>query len=565
MNEPFVKNDIKIAVVGGGTGSFTLLSALKNHTKQLAAIVNMSDDGGSTGVLRDELGVLPPGDVRQCLVALSDSPKIRDLFNYRFEEGTFGGHSFGNILITALEKVTGDFSEAVQTASEILRVSGTVIPATLDNVRLKMEWPDASIILHGERVIAADYFKHDPRQATLSLIPCAVASPSAIMAIKQADMVVIAPGNLYASLGPLLVIDGIAEALKCTNAICVYVSNLVTKQGQTDGFTVSDYAAEIERFVGRPFLDYVLYNKQTPTKTVSNRYALEGAYIVKANKAKLKKATYKSVSGNFLGQMAEAKKSDILSVTRSLIRHDSESVACALIDLYNHAAGQCDTDIIDDFFVVDFDRCVGNVDASFELLKFVIDKLSIFDSAALQKARSEAEACNISFDAIEHIKKLNPGADVASIKAMYIEMAKPIRGSLLECGADEFINYLRSNNKHFCIMSYGNECWQKLKIEAVGLSDVPTVLVKNKRKGHHIANWFNEMSENFDIPGSCFMDGIGRITSNVVLVDDKAVAFEGLPSRATGYLVQGSAKNNSDESAMVSKLINKVLRINEIL
>ena len=123
MNEPFLKNDIKVAVIGGGTGSFTMLSALKKYTKQLVAIVNMVDDGGSTGVLRDELGTLPPGDVRQCLVALSDSNMIRDLFDYRFDTGSMKGHSFGNILISALEKMTGSFSEAIATASEILRIN----------------------------------------------------------------------------------------------------------------------------------------------------------------------------------------------------------------------------------------------------------------------------------------------------------------------------------------------------------------------------------------------------------------------------------------------------------
>ena len=142
MKDPFAKNEVRIAVIGGGTGSFTMLSSLKDYTSQIAAIVSMADDGGSTGVLRDELGALPPGDVRKCLVALSDSPKVRDLFDYRFSEGTFAGHSFGNLLLTALEKVTGDFSEAVETASEILRVNGIVIPATLDNVRLQMSWPE---------------------------------------------------------------------------------------------------------------------------------------------------------------------------------------------------------------------------------------------------------------------------------------------------------------------------------------------------------------------------------------------------------------------------------------
>ena len=336
MKDPFAKNDIKIAVVGGGTGSFTLLSALKKHTSQLAAIVNMVDDGGSTGILRDELGTLPPGDVRQCLVALSDSPKIRNLFNYRFDEGTFSGHSFGNILLTALEKACGSFNEAVDTASEILRINGVVIPSTLDDVRLKMEWPEASTILQGERVIDANYFKYDPRRATLSLIPEATANPMAIKAIKQADMVIIAPGDLYTSLGPLLVINGIAQALKESDAICVYVSNLVTKHGQTTGFTVGDHAGEIERFVGVPFLDYVLYNEQIPTRDIAKNYKQEKAYLVKIDKSFLAKATYKSIGGNFLGDMAKkaSKKSDSLIAKRSLIRHDADAVAKSLISLF---------------------------------------------------------------------------------------------------------------------------------------------------------------------------------------------------------------------------------------
>lgn len=334
MKDPFAKNEIKIAVIGGGTGSFTMLSALKSHTSQMAAIVSMADDGGSTGVLRDELGTLPPGDVRQCLVALSDSPKVRDLFDYRFEEGTFTGHSFGNLLLTALEKVTGDFSEAVETASEILRVNGVVIPATLDNVRLKMEWVETSLILHGERVIDAEYFKHDPRKADLSLTPSAKANPTAIAAIEQADIVVIAPGDLYTSLGPLLVIDGIGEALSKTDALTIYVSNLVSKEGQTDKFTVSDHASEIERFAGNPFLDYVLYNDEVPSSEVAARYKEEGGYVTEADEAVLQKAHYKTVAGNFLGTMAQAHKGDSIPVTRSLIRHDAAAVATAILEVY---------------------------------------------------------------------------------------------------------------------------------------------------------------------------------------------------------------------------------------
>lgn len=336
MDEPFGKVEIKIAVIGGGTGSFTVLSALKDHTSRIAAIVNMADDGGSTGVLRDELGALPPGDVRQCMVALSDSPKLRDLFSYRFEEGTFGGHSFGNILLTALEKTTGSFAEAVETASDILRINGMVIPATLDDVRLRMEWPEVSLALNGERVIDADYFKHDPRRATLSLVPNPTPNSTAIAAIEQADLVIIAPGDLYTSLGPLLVIDGIGDALRRTKATVAYVCNLVTKAGQTAGFTVSDHASEIERFAGGPCLDYVIYNEERPTAAVAERYKAEGAYLVEYDLEALRGSHYKAVGGHFIGGMAEEHTADILPVTRSLIRHDAPAVVSTLLRLNRH-------------------------------------------------------------------------------------------------------------------------------------------------------------------------------------------------------------------------------------
>jgi len=336
MNDPYPHNNTKIALIGGGTGSFTLLSALKNYSNSIAALVNMADDGGSTGVLRDELGTLPPGDVRQCLVALSDSPKLRDLFDYRFSEGTFRGHAFGNILLSALEKATGSFSEAVETAAEILRINGVVVPATLDNARLKMEWPGASVILQGERVIDAGYFANDPRKAHLSLVPEAKANPMAIEAIGRADMIVIAPGDLYTSLGPLLAVNGIGDALRRAKALKIYVCNLVTKQGQTEGFNVTDHADEIERLAGGSFLDYVLYNSQVPGKRLAERYQGEGAFMVE--RGRRRKTSYICIGGEFLGTIAEKSASDILPVTRSLIRHDPAAIAKSLMELYQYAA-----------------------------------------------------------------------------------------------------------------------------------------------------------------------------------------------------------------------------------
>lgn len=336
MKDAFDGEGIKVAVVGGGTGSFTLLSALKHHTSQIAAIVNMVDDGGSTGVLRDELGALPPGDVRQCLVALSETPKIRDLFSYRFDNGTFEGHSFGNLLLTALEKTTGSFHEAVETAGDILRINGTVIPVTYDNVRLKMSWPgDSSVTLHGERVIDAEHFKNDPRKATLTVVPNPVVNPAALEAIKQADIVIVAPGDLYTSLGPLLVTDGIGQALAQTKATVVYVCNLVTKEGQTSGFSVIDHASEIERFAGEKILDAVFYNDKRPSAEVLARYEAENAYLVEYNREQLDKQHFEAIGGDFLGAMVEADSTIMpMQVTRGLIRHNASAIIEEILKYY---------------------------------------------------------------------------------------------------------------------------------------------------------------------------------------------------------------------------------------
>jgi uncharacterized cofD-like protein len=335
MDEPFKETEIKIAVLGGGTGSFVVLSSLKKYTSQIAAIVNMADDGGSSGVLRDQLGVLPPGDVRQCLVALSEVPKMRDLFNYRFEDGTFGGHSFGNILLTALEKVTGNFSEAIRTASDILRVRGIVIPGTLDNVRLKMTWKKQKYELLGENNIGSSKFLYSPKLAELTLDPNPVANPMALKAISEADMVVVAPGGIYTSVGPLLSIPGVGEALMASHAKKVYVVNLVTKIGQADGFSVIDHVNEIERMAGTNFLDYVLYNDQKPTRYQVKKYRAEGDHITRIKKGNLKNMHYKLVSGKLLGNIAIKKNEDnILPVTRSLIRHNEEALGTCLMNIY---------------------------------------------------------------------------------------------------------------------------------------------------------------------------------------------------------------------------------------
>lgn len=329
-------NNLKIVVLGGGTGSFTLLTGLKEYTSALTAVVNMADDGGSTGMLRDELGVLPPGDVRQCLVALSDAPKLRELFNYRFEEGGLKGHSFGNLFLTALEKMTGNFAEGVELASEVLNIAGRVEPITLTNVTLMMhtkttgevrgEFSIGGTNLHGER----------PK---LWLEPEAVLNPKALAAIHDADIIVVAPGNLYGSLAPTLIVPGVGEALAASKAFKVYVCNLVTKPGQTDGYQVSDFADEIERLASRPFLDAVFYNTHRPSQELLDKYAGAGELATEYDVARLESAAYKAYGGSLLAGTIWENTSggvDPIAASRTLIRHDPIVVSRSIIDVYNN-------------------------------------------------------------------------------------------------------------------------------------------------------------------------------------------------------------------------------------
>lgn len=325
---------IKIVVIGGGTGSFTLLSELKNYTHNLTALVNMVDDGGSTGVLRDELGVLPAGDIRQCLVALSATPKVRELFSYRFDEGGMKGHAFGNLFMAALEKMTGSFAEAVETASEVLSVKGRVEPITLDNTKLVVRLEDGTVV-NGQHNMNELKIPEGERP-WLDLEPEAHINPRARQAIVDADLVVIAPGLLYGSLAPALLVKGVTRALAESKAKKVYVCNLVTKPGQNDGYKVSDFVAEIERFAGVP-MDYVLYNNHRPSADLIERYAHDGEFLVDWDKAELEKKHYKSSGKRLIADSAWVNSnasSDPLAAQRSLIRHDADRVARELMRIY---------------------------------------------------------------------------------------------------------------------------------------------------------------------------------------------------------------------------------------
>lgn len=333
MWQPYRQN---VVVIGGGTGSFTVLSGLKHFTSNITALVSMADDGGSTGVLRDELGVLPPGDIRQCLVALSDdktSPVLRDLFNYRFEEGSLAGHSFGNLFLSSLEKVTDDFDTAVKIAGELLHITGRVMPITRDNVRLALRWGED--IVRGEgNIDVMDFERHNGERPDLFLEPEAHINPEAAKAIMEATIIVIAPGDIYTSLGPFLVVKGVAQALADTAAKVVYVSNLVINPRQTKGFSVADHVAEIERFAGGPVVDYVLYNNAKPDPVAFERYSKVGETLVEMRKDECKGQHYEIIGHDLISRNAgQVRAGDKLADHRSLIRHNPIAVAEALVKI----------------------------------------------------------------------------------------------------------------------------------------------------------------------------------------------------------------------------------------
>ena len=219
---------LKIVVVGGGTGTYVVLSGLKKYPVDLTAIITMMDSGGSSGRLRDELGVLPPGDVRQCLVALANSSKLlRDMFNYRFEEGDLKGHTFGNIFLSTFVKTTGSMKKAIEEVGKILRIQGTVVPVTYANSDLCVEFEDGTIIEGETHIDEVEKMEKRTRIKRAFLKPSVAANPDAKEAIEKADVIVIGPGDLYTSIIPNLLVNGIKSAISNSKAKKIYVLNLI--------------------------------------------------------------------------------------------------------------------------------------------------------------------------------------------------------------------------------------------------------------------------------------------------------------------------------------------------
>ena len=308
----------KIVVIGGGTGNFVVLRGLKKYDVSLSAIVSMADNGGSTGVLRDELGVLPPGDVRQCLVALSNSSRMmRSLMNYRFENGNLEGHNFGNLFLSALEKVTGSFEKAVQEVSRLLFIKGKVIPVTTNQVHLNMILNNNKMLKgEGEIYVSEELEKG---YSNIYLEPYPKVNPEVIQEIAKADFLVLGPGGLFTSLIPNLLVEKVAQAMSQSKAKKIFIANLMNRKGQTSNYKVSNYLKELVRFIGNDIFDYILVNKARPSKKLMEIYSQEGDLVVNDLDDS------RVILADFLSPPTKRGKKDLIK--RSLIRHDSKQLA----------------------------------------------------------------------------------------------------------------------------------------------------------------------------------------------------------------------------------------------
>lgn len=314
----------RVVVIGGGTGLSTLLRGIKEHTSNVTAIVTVADDGGSSGRLRKEMGVLPPGDIRNCLVALADSePLMARLFQYRFPEGDptgLGGHTFGNLFIATMSAITGDFEKAVKESSRVLAVRGKVLPSTLEDVALAAECEGGRIV-DGESTIS----RCGVRITRVFLKPREPkALPEAVEAIRDADVVILGPGSLFTSVLPNLLVRGIASAIRRGEALRVYVCNVMTQPGETDGFTASDHVRAIFEHVGEGLVEHVLVNTGEVPPRLAERYRQEGAYPVVVDYDKLGELGVSVAGGNLIS-------------TTNYARHDPERLAEAIVRMLAEA------------------------------------------------------------------------------------------------------------------------------------------------------------------------------------------------------------------------------------
>ena len=324
-------DNLKILALGGGTGLPIALEGLKTYSENLTAIVTVTDSGRSSGVIREQYGILPPGDVRNCLVALSETEEqekdLYQLFQYRFNKGSLNGMSLGNLLMAALTDITGSFDQAIKKASKILTIKGRVLPSTLTSTHICAELKDGSVVEEEFNVRA-------PRKAAIERVflksndvEC---PPDAISEIEKADIIVIGPGSLYTSVISNLLVGGIKAALQRTKAVKIYLCNIVTQPGQTDNYTASDHIKAIIKYLGEGILDYVLVNNNFPREEIIEKYRKEDADIVALDED-LEKSNV-AIEVTDLIENIEQKR--VLWEKQDLIRHDPEKLADSICRVY---------------------------------------------------------------------------------------------------------------------------------------------------------------------------------------------------------------------------------------
>lgn len=329
-----MKKNPKIVVLSGGTGTYVVLLGLKDKPVELTAIVSMMDSGGSNRVLRDEFGLLPTSDIRQCLVALAedkgDQEILRQLFTYRFHQGVgISGMTFGNLFMAALSDIYKDQVKALEVVQKLLHTTGKILPVTLYDVHLVARYENGLQVV-GEHYI--DEPRHDGRLRIVEMetIPKAKIYPPARNAVLEADLIVLGPGDLFTSLIPNLIVEGVSQAIRKSKAKKVLIVNLMTKYGQTNGFKASDFISEIEKYLGKKVLDYVLINSNLKIpRSILKRYKEEKAGLVEDD---LDKSYFQTIRADFLSPVeVEKATGDVLK--RSLLRHDSEKLAKEILKL----------------------------------------------------------------------------------------------------------------------------------------------------------------------------------------------------------------------------------------
>lgn len=312
---------VRIVAIGGGHGLSTLLKGLKQKTSNISAIVTVADDGGSSGRLREEMDIIAPGDLRNCLVALADKDTaLEQLFQYRFGgEGELSGHSLGNLFLAALIKEFGNAQNALETASTVLNIRGKVMPATAERIRLLAKMSDGKEI-EGESEIAAYGERRKTKILHMSMIPEApIAVGDALEAIRHADLITLGPGSLYTSVLPDLLVPEILQAIKESNAPCLYICNVMTQPGETEGYTVSDHVKALIEHVGKNVIDYVLVNNARPTREILKKYEEAGEFPVKIDAKQVEETGVIMIKSNLLGEERGASHNSLV-LAENIIR-----------------------------------------------------------------------------------------------------------------------------------------------------------------------------------------------------------------------------------------------------